>query len=335
MIGQAVPVPALNKWTQVYPVVRQLSLGGCLHNLMPRAIEYAHTLAVPELATDVQRDEPSSDEGENVGMPRTKRKAQAREKAARSSKSLTWMKNPSTLPTLLVWISIAQHVMKLHFALFRDSTSMRSDKVTSPVFEFADPSRSRARKAIAALTAMLGPEQGNTGWQVLCDRWGARWPSGAANKARSGLLLVYGQLWRRLVWFFERPPWRWAKICDESISLEELGDAKLHGEGCFSGRQEVGALPFPTPPPHCLPPRPSSPPLFFSASSSSSSSPPSSSSLPFSPPPSPFRDRPGVPESIAPPLCASANGGAASRSSKIASDSAVLFGPWARQEVEK
>eukprot|EP00959_Pyramimonas_sp_CCMP1952_P055832 1166593-Pyramimonas_sp.AAC.1 len=231
VIGHVVPVPALNKWTQVYPVVSQIALGGCLHNVMPRAMEYGHTLAVPEAASDIQeRDPHGDDDGALVGLPRDERKAREREKQARSSKSLNWIKHNNTLVTLLIWLCIARHVMALHYFLFRDCTSIHyeapnNSDMPHPVFDFTSPSGSRAKKAVSSLVLLLvhGSASALSGWQAIHGQFGSRWPDGSVDMARSGLLLVIGQLWRRLVWYFHRPPWRLASICNKDLSMEELG----------------------------------------------------------------------------------------------------------------
>ena len=129
VIGQAIPVPALNKWTQIWPAVAALAQGYCLHQILPRAIEYAHTLSVPLNASDVAEAEDvdedgEADQGAEVGLPRDARKAIAKEKAARSKKSFAWIKRKDTLCTLLTWLCVSQHVMRLHFWLFRDAGSV-------------------------------------------------------------------------------------------------------------------------------------------------------------------------------------------------------------------
>ena len=244
-IGCAVPVPALNKWLQVWPAAAQLGLGGCLHNLLSRAVEYAHTLAIPASAEDIDEDPSEGQPGQGnvdhdeadgaaVGLPRDERKAQQKEKAARAKKSLSWIKHRDTTPKLLVWLCISQHIMRLHFYLFRDASSMEfksDDGRQPPIFDFADTSRSRASVALSGLMALMFPDlpgQSSSGWGVMFGRHGVDWPSGCADLARKGLMLVMGNLWRRLVWYFRRPPWRWAKIVNPAVPMEEGGSAFKH-----------------------------------------------------------------------------------------------------------
>ncbi len=239
VVGHAVPTPALNKWTQLYPVVAQCCVGFCCHNLMGRAIEYAHTLSIPENAEDIQEapGEEAPDEGAAVGLPRDERKAIAREKAARSKKSLTWAKDPATLPTLLSWICLSVNVMRLHYFLFRDASKVQYEAPSSsvpsarvhPVFDFTNTNTSRATQVLAQLTALLVPGLSghSSGWKLLYDRYEAKWPPGIPSMCRRGLLLIYGNVYRRLVWFYSRPPWRLAKIFNEEVPLEEgQGDSR-------------------------------------------------------------------------------------------------------------
>ena len=225
VIGQSVPVPALNKWTQVHPVVSQFCLGFCCHNVMPRAIQYAHTLSVPECAEDVLEDGPPDEDGIAVGMARDERKAQAKEKAARSKKSLEWALSPNTLPSLLVWLCITLSVMRLHYFLFRDASRLHYDIPgrKHPIFDFTNVHKSRVTHVLATLTSLLVPSSDGhmSGWRVMYDRYGTSWASGSLNAARNCLLLAYGSLWRRMVWLFQRPPWRFAKIFNDSLPMEE------------------------------------------------------------------------------------------------------------------
>ncbi len=230
VIGVALPTPALNKWTQVWPCVAQVSLGALLHNVGPRALEYAHTLAVPEIASDIPEDvNPAEDpdDGADIGLPRDARKALAKEKAARAKKSLNWIMDKSTLPTLLLWLCIGRHIMRLHFFLFRDASTMRftssSTGEPAPIFDFADTGTSRPSKCLNSLMLLLFPDLDGhrDSFGIVYDRFGTEWPDGLANLAQRGIFLVMGSLWRRLIWFFQRPPWTWVRICNPDLAEEE------------------------------------------------------------------------------------------------------------------
>ncbi len=234
IIGHAIATPALNKWTQVWPAASQFVLGGCLHNLLPRSVEYAHTLTVPLNAFDVEEEDEApqgQDDGRDVGLPRDERRAQQQEKAARSKKPLEWVTGKSFLPDLLVWLCVARHVMVLHYFLFRDASSMKfvppegapEAERHPPVFDFCNVGRSRASLALSKLSGLLfgGLDGHQDGWGIMYDRYGTEWPASTARLARCGIFLVYGNLWRRLVWYFTRPPWRWAKIANPQLPMED------------------------------------------------------------------------------------------------------------------
>ena len=235
VMGRALPVPALNKWTAIHPVVCQVGLGCCIHGLFQRACEYAHTLTVPELAYDVEYEDVPADDGAAIGLPRDERRAQQAEKRARSKKSLSWVKSPSMVSDLIMWIVISRSVMRLHFFLFRDASNVhyqpdqqQPDRL-HPIYDFTDTHGSRAVQALKQLSAlMMCSLPGHAdGWKVMYNRYGVRWPHGSLTLARKGLCLIYGSLWRRLVWFWRRPPWCWAKIVNPGLPLEE-GQGKHH-----------------------------------------------------------------------------------------------------------
>ena len=232
VIGNAIPVPALNKWTQMFPATASVCLGFLLHGIFPRAVEYAHTLAVPENAEGAQGAEDDVEaeaEGQAIGLPHNERKAQAREKQARSKKSLSWVKGAGTVNALLLWLNISRHVMTMHYYLFRDASSMQftapehDPSAQPPLFDFCKVNTSRASQVLGILTRMLIPDLDGhiSGWQTVYDRYGPAWPDGVPDLARTGLLLVYANVWRRLCWFFQRPPWRWVKIFDSSVPMPE------------------------------------------------------------------------------------------------------------------
>ena len=113
VLGGVIPTPALNKWTQVFPVMATIGMGCNIHGIMQRSMEYAH--AKERLPGDTDSDQ---DEGVAAGVP-ARTQAQARQRRVRSTKSLQWFRDPATSPRLLLWLAIAQQPMRLHYFLFR------------------------------------------------------------------------------------------------------------------------------------------------------------------------------------------------------------------------
>ena len=229
VMSQVIPVPAQNKWTQVWPVMSEVALGMGFHQVMPRAMEYAHTREQPEGAHSDDDAQEARDAGVEVGCPLDERRALNREKQKRSMESLNWFRSPDTYPLLLTWMSIVSSPMRLHYFLFRDSTSFLTqglptpDMPRPPIFDLVDTVASRPRRALSDLEALLLPSHPRHGdaLRLLYDTFGASWPAGMVAKARQGALLVYGNVWRRLVKYFEGYPWRLARMCDVTLPMEE------------------------------------------------------------------------------------------------------------------
>ncbi len=117
ILGHAIPVPALNKWTQVYPAVASLSQGFCLHGLFPRALEFAHTLSVPLNAHDVADDDGGEEDNEavEVGLPRDARKAISKEISSEQEKFDVDQEQRHSVPA----VDMVMYIATRHaFALF-------------------------------------------------------------------------------------------------------------------------------------------------------------------------------------------------------------------------
>lgn len=220
-----IPVPAKNKWLSVLPAVADLARGCCIHHLTSEVI-----LCMAGQPVDVR--ERSDDEGEafEVGMQDDEFQ-QINQK--RQNKMVRWMSDPLTLPRLLLWLSVCVTALRLHYVLFRDakaglprggakesSTPTKEDVQKHAVFNLCDPNRSKARHVLYDMSVMLqaAHEHHRKMWGVLYLFFkDSRWPEEFLRQARSAVLVVMGNIWRRMVLEFETFPWRLAPAVDPSV----------------------------------------------------------------------------------------------------------------------
>ena len=137
-------VPALDKWLSVHPVVCDLGLPAFFHNVGPQAMAGAHGLRpLPDTISE------SESEGANVGAPQDPTRAFRRTARKRSSKALEFYTDEKTPMTLLLWAIVANHLMHLHYFLFRDGTSSwrNLEESQTTLIHLCCTTTSRARKA--------------------------------------------------------------------------------------------------------------------------------------------------------------------------------------------
>jgi len=192
VLSQVIPVPAQNKWTQVFPVMAEIAVGVGFHQVMPRAMEFAHTRVQPGTADSDSEDADPDDAV--VGFLADQRRHQTREKQKRSSKSLAWFRSPTMWPSLLVWLAIVASPMRLHYFLFRDSTSFlkqsepSQDMLRPPIFDFVDTAGSRPRQSLRDLEALLVPTHSghHEAWRLVYNTFGTSWPPGCRSELVMG-----------------------------------------------------------------------------------------------------------------------------------------------------
>ena len=224
-----IPVPASNKWLSVLPAVADLCRGCNIHHLT------SETILCMAGKSPLKPDHDSDDEDEraNLGMQMETNEFHKMNQK-RQTKIVAWMSEPLTRAFLLLWLAICLKVLHLHYLLFRDAKAgLGSDSreqgavptvgVSSKhvVFDLCNPMRSRARKVLHELTEMLkaGLQEHLHHWELFYKLFGQAWPESFMRKARSALLIVVGNVWRRLVVEFEVYPWRLATVVDPAESM--------------------------------------------------------------------------------------------------------------------
>jgi len=141
----------------------------------------------------------------------------------RGKKACGFVSDPDTLPTLVVWAVVASLVMNLHQHLFRVGKVINRVPGQCAVLDFCSKHRSYPWKLFRQLSTLLIPDAPGheMHWRVLYILEGNRWSAPLLRKARTSVLIVSGNLWRRILLFFLKWPWRLGDLLDPSISFED------------------------------------------------------------------------------------------------------------------
>ena len=224
VIGGRMPVPALNKWLSVYPVMTALAFASSYHVLLPRAIMQARNM------TGNRNDDHASDfsESEALGVPENEQRTRRKLQRKRDIRAAKFLRDAASSAAMLTWIIVVAPVMRMHYYFFEhcqtpfDIGESSPEKVP-PIFNLGSVGASPVSSVLRALSALLNPrrETHRDGWEVLYAVWGEQWPALEAQTAREVTLLMIGHVWRRLRLVFSGWPWRIAVICDERIPMEE------------------------------------------------------------------------------------------------------------------
>ena len=224
-----IPVPAKNKWLSVLPAVADLARGCCIHRLTSEVI-----LCMAGQPVEV-RERASDDEAEAFAVGMQDDEFQ-QVNQRRQNKMVKWMKDPLTLPRLLLWLSVCVTALRLHYVLFRDakaglpsggareaSSPTKENSEKHAVFNLCNPRRSKARQVLYEMSAMLRASDQHhcRMWGVLYRLFDDKWPEEFLRQARSATLVVMGNVWRRLVVEYENYPWCLAAAVDPSVPQNE------------------------------------------------------------------------------------------------------------------
>ena len=106
-------IPALNKWTKVYPSFGQTVILFQFHDVVPRAIKARLGSAAGPV------DESSSDEEEKkLGVPLNETKRWRKLARKRNQKASAFLNDSQAKWLCLIWLAIVHPIMSLHWKLF-------------------------------------------------------------------------------------------------------------------------------------------------------------------------------------------------------------------------
>ena len=154
-IFQSVDLPALNKWTTVARSMAKVCLQVSFFDVLDKAM--THTLAKRNKRSRLDDDVSDFSDGEIVGHGQDDIRTMRKKATRRQRIVLTFIQSKWTFHKLLMWLSVCEPVMIIHYRLFKFGT-WRSHCADSRVGIFAFcGADSPAIAAFRSLTGMLSP----------------------------------------------------------------------------------------------------------------------------------------------------------------------------------
>jgi hypothetical protein len=157
--------------------------------------------------TDEEVDGAFSDISETeLLLPSSHSGAYRKEERRRNIKGVRWLEDIRSLFKLMLFVHIAVAVMEVHWALFKHAQESGYGDDMSYIFNLCDMSNSKALQVLSKLAHLMLQEDG---WGVMTGRFGpfVAWPPEYKCLARECVVMLYLQVWRRLVACFTESPW--------------------------------------------------------------------------------------------------------------------------------
>ena len=244
---RAMSPPAKNKWTKISPCIAQIAAMVCFCNLIPAAFTRAldpgsrcESRSGRSLVSTVKAGKDSDlSEDAQLGAPKDEARSYRKMAGRRAKKSYNFLTAESSKWTLLLWQTIGQHIMSIHYHLFNHATWWSHARVPESVVfpegtstpslpRFLDEALNPGLRAVAALTEMLFER---AEWTPLCHFHGppCEWPGPLREKAKCQALKAIGLLWRRL----------WRELQRYPYLLRGLGEAGQPGDAAAGALQQA------------------------------------------------------------------------------------------------
>ncbi len=228
-------VPALNKWTQIFPTIAETTVG-FVHQFVP--VGLARSLK--------KKDSGDPDPPELLNMPleqvfaapaHDEQLVWQKEKGFRQNKACRFLCNPLALVLCIIWLCASAPVLQLHYSFFKRAKQhyIEHDKQgrrarAQMLIDLCSKTRSKARAMLSELESMLNPESPThrQRWRLLFAYAGNNWGPMVTLKCRNCVLILIGNIWRRLVFAFECWPWPLVQLLDPTLSYgDKLAVATL------------------------------------------------------------------------------------------------------------
>ena len=231
---RAVSVPALNKWTKVFPCTGAVTLLAHFHGLASEAFKSM-------FGALSEQEESQSDDGHEedraLEVPVNEIKKWRKLARKRNKKAMMFLTDKECAFVNMVWVHIASPVMTLHWTLFRNATwfSDRPDpdieeyakSKTHQIAAFCDTIDNPALRIVEELMKLLlRPDESLPTMRFFYGRFDT-WSQPRKRASRLAVLVTMGQLVRKLVEPFLEYPWRLWPLCG---SLKSDGRTRISTE---------------------------------------------------------------------------------------------------------
>lgn len=203
------PLPAMNKWTKVAPTVAHIALLGLFHNGFVAEAFRAEFGELQDEASDL-----SNNEDEKLEVPVNEARRWRILARRRNMRATHFMSDPQSLWINLLWCQLACGSMSLHGRLFKNATwySDRSDRerARAPhlLGSFCTADKNPAWANVKDLFPILADPSDKLSLMIWWFGPLARWPQPRRRIVRKAILVMAGQLARKLILPWQQYPWR-------------------------------------------------------------------------------------------------------------------------------
>ena len=223
-----IAIPALNKWTKVFPCIGACCLLASFSDIGQKTFQQFGNLST-EALSEQENSGDAEDEALKVPINEVERwKKLARKRNAKAQRFLC---DDDSRFVNMLWLHIAAPCMRIHWILFKTCTwysdrslandSPDGEEVPLSLGQFCSARNNPGFKVIAALFQQL--RQPCLGYKVLSFFHGAfeQWPQARKRIALRSTLVTIGQVLRKVVEPFLVYPWKLWDLVDP-----EAGDMK-------------------------------------------------------------------------------------------------------------
>lgn len=225
-------IAVVTRWTKYQRPAKQIALPCGVHNIFQRAWECI-SLGLLKEDPDVD-DMPELVADMDIAGPRDTQ-AHAKVQVVRVKKADTLFKRATVFVDMclaLLGVVLMNPLVRWLFEDSKDEFDASRDDRRGPMFDFANPHRSKAVEALDAIAATLlwNP----THWTILRAIPGA-WTASLRLRIQTMMLRLSAQVWFRLVLFYLFMPWTIARAVDDAIDEEDrcLASSEIyHANDC-------------------------------------------------------------------------------------------------------
>ena len=225
IVSPSITPPAMNKYTKVDPVVRQICLLSNLFGLFRRAL--AEKVGSGRRRVGDGDNESDMSQDACVGAPMDEVRHLRKIGRLKHRRANDFMARRFASWTTLIWIAVCDPVMVVHYRLFKHGkwySHRRADRCS--IYDFCGSMGSNpVASALSSLAGIvLSPEEQLSG--PLAGLFAALgpiegWPSFVRSRLHVAALLAFSGLWRKLFFSFKCYPWLLAPAFDVRRSDEE------------------------------------------------------------------------------------------------------------------
>ena len=242
-------IPALNKWTKVYPSFGQTVLLFHFHDLVPKALQ-----SRLGSVSDPVDSSSEAEEEKQLGVPMNETKKWRKLARKRNRRAATFMNDQEAKWLCLMWLVLVYPIMSLHWKLFKQVTwytdRIMSDERLHLLGQFCTPSRNPALQVLdLVMQCLSAPNQSLAVMFPFHGVWES-WSQYKLRTLRRATLVAAGQLVRKLIEPWLRYPWRLFGLTSDSDDdvLQEAARV-LNAKPCCvdSGLTRRLRARFPTP----------------------------------------------------------------------------------------